>query len=127
MLGPELYIIKDEKGRGVYCREKLTKGSLIELCQVILLSSEDTQKIHKTRIHDYYFVWDISAGTSAIALGNGSLYNHSDNPNAEFELDIEFQLIKFTAIKDIEPGEEILVSYINKTEKDFELWFEPKS
>ena len=49
-------------------------------------------------------------GTVALALGYGSLYNHSYRPNARYD-DIG-QLTKiFTALRDIPPGEEITVNY----------------
>ncbi len=123
--GPELLVIKDEKGRGVYAKEKIPSGSIIELCEVILLSKDDTEKIHSTALHDYYFIWDTEKGTSALALGKGSLYNHSETPNAEFILDHDFHMIKFVATDDIEPGEEVRVRYIDRSEKDFKLWFDP--
>lgn len=124
--GPELFVIKDDKGRGVYAKQKIPSGATIELCEVILLSKTDTEKIHTTALHDYYFIWDVVSGTSAIALGRGSLYNHSEKPNAEFLLDHEFELIKFHAIEDIQPGEEVCINYIDRSEKEFNLWFDPQ-
>jgi len=57
---------------------------------------------------DYVFDW--GKGTVALALGYGSLYNHSYAPNARY--DDEGQRTKiFTALRDIEAGEEITVNY----------------
>ena len=45
-----------------------------------------------------------------MALGYGSLYNHSDRPNARYH-DEGGRTKVFTAIRDIGPGEEITVNY----------------
>jgi len=124
---PGLYILDTEKrGNAVFCANDIVKGSLIELCPVILLDPADTQVIHKTKLHDYYFIWDIEQGSSAIALGFGSLYNHSYKSNAEFEVDRAALSIRFIAKKDIPSGQEITIDYIASKEEGIELWFEPK-
>jgi len=124
---PGLYLLDtDAKGIAVYCIENISKDSLIEICPVIILSAADTVSIHKTRLHDYYFSWDIEKGSSAIALGFGSLYNHSETPNAEFEIDKQSREIRFMAIKDIPAGTEIVIDYIASKEEGIELWFDPK-
>jgi SET domain-containing protein len=46
-----------------------------------------------------------------VAWGYGSLYNHSNTPNADW-LDIENDMaFKFIAIKSIQPEEEICINY----------------
>ena len=89
------------------------------------MSPEDTKVIHKTRLHDYYFVWDIEKQSSAIALGYGSLYNHSDTPNAEFELMIPDKMIRIYAVTDIPAGEEICLDYMGLKDTEATLWFQP--
>lgn len=122
---PGLYIIKnDEKGRCVHSMNEITKGDLIELCPVISFSKEDLDKIHHTRLHDYYFLWGADRVGGAIALGYGSLYNHDENPNAAFEIDIENESIRIFCIKDIASGEEITINYIDSDFRDdVNLWF----
>lgn len=117
-----LYIAPSSRGgRGVFTTEELPEGSVIELAYVILLSAADRKTIHQTRLHDYYFQWD--GDRAAIALGYGSLYNHDDAANAEFDLDYEFEQIRFIAIRDIAAGEEITTNY-RVGEGDMKLWFE---
>ncbi len=124
---PGLYVLDtDNKGRAVYCAEEILAGSLIELCPVIVLSKQDTQAIHNTTLHDYYFMWDLEEGSSAIALGYGSLYNHSEKANAEFLIAPESREIKIMATADIPAGEEITLNYIALKESGVELWFDPK-
>jgi len=121
---PGLFIMNSEnKGRGVFTTSPIFKESLIEICPVIVLSTSDTRQIHETLLHDYYFLWDLEKKTSALALGYGSLYNHSDQPNAIFDLDYDGLNIKFAAIRDIKAGDEITVDYIAAKEEGYKLWF----
>lgn len=125
---PGLYILNDdEKGRGVYSVEDIPKGEIIELCPVIILEKEDMNLIHKTALHDYYFIWQMDKGSAALALGYGSLYNHADEANAEFSNDYETQMIKISAINDIPAHTEICIHYLSKQKlKGIKLWFEVK-
>jgi len=60
----------------------------------------------------------------AIALGYGSLYNHSYTPNAHYR-DIGRRSKEFLAVRDIAAGEEITVNYNgdpqDRTAVDFEV------
>ncbi len=124
---PGLYYLDTEsKGRSVFTSEDITEGSIIEICPVIIINPEETTTIHKTQLHDYYFIWDIETGSSAIALGYGSLYNHSDDPNSEFEVDRSNQTIRFVALKHILAGTELTVNYIAAKEEGVKLWFDPQ-
>ena len=123
---PNLYIANhDIKGRCVFCTDDIQKGSLIEICPVVVLSIEDTKLIHQTHLYDYYFAWDTDKNTSAIALGYGSLYNHSPNPNAETERFLDQNEIKISAISAIPAGKEITIDY-QGTAKDEScvIWFD---
>jgi uncharacterized protein len=48
---------------------------------------------------------------AGIALGFGSIYNHSYSPNATYKKFIPKQTLKFIALKNIRRGEEITVNY----------------
>ncbi len=122
---PDLYIMENEKGRAVYSASDIEAGELIEICPVIVLNTEDTTKIHRTLLHDYYFIWDFAAKTSAIALGYGSLYNHAEEPNAEFEIDLNSDNIRIVAKRAIEAHEEILIHYMSEQQTEHKIWFEP--
>jgi SET domain-containing protein len=45
-----------------------------------------------------------------VALGYGSLYNHSYSPNARY-LDVGRMTKAFISLRDIAPGEEITINY----------------
>ena len=118
---PFLYIKPSPRGgRGVFTSEAITAGSIVELAPVIELTEEDRRAIHATHLHDYYFLWD-EAG-AAIALGYGSLYNHAGEANLDYELDYDFEQIRFTAARDIAAGEELLIDYMAGDEREG-LWF----
>lgn len=123
---PGLLVVHTEaKGRAVITTEAISSGDLIEVCHVIILAPEELPIIHKTSLHDYYFLWGINQDRPAIALGQGSLYNHSYQPNAEFLYDYQNDTIDIKAISDISPGEEITVNYhAGDDDGKQSLWFD---
>jgi SET domain-containing protein len=58
----------------------------------------------------------------AVALGYGSLYNHSYQPNARYD-DESGKTKVFSALRDIAPGEEIVVNYNGVPEDKTPVWF----
>lgn len=121
---PGLYITEDqETGRGVYTATDIAKDTIIELCPILTIPQSDLPIIHKTVLHDYYFLWGEDLEEAAIALGYGSLYNHALYPNANFILDLERKEIEFVAISDIEAGSQITINYHGEPGCDDDLWF----
>lgn len=120
-VGPTL-----DKGKGVFTHTEIHKDDVIEICPVIILSAEEKTIIHGTGLHDYYFLWGEDSDEAAIALGYGSLYNHSSDPNAKFEVDLQNQSINIYCRRDIKAGEEITINYITDHTKGATLWFEEK-
>ncbi len=97
------------KGRGVFARRPIREGEEIERAPVLVIPIDEVENGEEsTRLMDYYFVW--GRGTYALALGYGSLYNHSYQPNARYD-DVAPQTKVFTALRDIATGEEITVNY----------------
>lgn len=94
------------KGRGVFARRAIREGAVIERVPVLVVPYGDDDA--DSSLTPYYFTW--GEGTVALALGYGSLYNHSYQPNARYD-DVGRQTKVFTALRDIEPGEEITVNY----------------
>lgn len=119
-----LYILETgDSGRGVYTAVDIAQDSLIEVCQLIIIPVAELPLIHKTVLHDYYFLWGEDMQQAAIALGNGSLYNHALHPNANFILDIDRKTIDIVAIEDISAGSEITLNYHGDPGCDDALWF----
>lgn len=122
---PGLYIVHtDDKGRAVCCLNDIHEGDLIEVCPVILIPKTEVHIIHRTVLHDYYFLWGEDCDQCALALGFGSLYNHQVYNNAEFILDYENNTIDIIAIKDIPAGVEISINYHGEYGDNTNLWFE---
>jgi len=121
---PGLFIAYTEKsGRGVFTSLEIKKDDIIEVCPVIVIPKYELPIIHKTVLHDYYFLWGADMDQCAIALGNGSLYNHAVEPNANFILDMENMCIDIVAVATILAGEEITLNYNGEPGDEGVLWF----
>lgn len=120
---PGLYYAPSGKHRyGMYCTEDIVRDSVIEICPIIVIPGEQAREIVRGYVlYEYYFEW--KKDSIAIALGYGSLYNHSEHPNAKFEPDYKNQYIIFKSTKEIPAGEEILVDY-HAGNPDEKVWFE---
>lgn len=120
----QLYVQEVQgKGRGVFCSEPIAAGTIIEVCPVIVCPPADRVLIDQTRLYDYYFLWGDDHQLTGIALGFGSLYNHSYHPNARYETYYEDEIITFIAIRDIKADEEITVNYNHDPNDQSQLWF----
>jgi len=93
------------KGRGVFAREDIPSGTVIETSPVLVVAEED---LESTELAGYCFLW--SKGKVGLPLGYGALYNHSYQPNAEY-VDRTPQTKIYRAIRDITKGEEITINY----------------
>ena len=110
------------KGRGVFARCHIDEGQVIERVPVLVLPMQEVGTGHgRTALEDYCFMW--GRNTYAVALGYGSMYNHSFDPNARYD-DVGQLTKEFVALRDIQPGEEITVNYNGDPDDDAPLWFE---
>ena len=110
------------KGRGVFARRLIRKGEVFETVPVIVLPEEESGDDSAGAVlRSYCFQW--GRGKMALALGYGSLYNHSYRPNARYD-DVGPQTKEFSALRDIPPGEEITVNYNGKPRGREAVWFE---
>lgn len=115
--------IKDSKGlgRGVFATEDIKKGEVIEVAPILVLQFEDFVDTRWNLLFEYYFWMDDEV---VLALGYGSMYNHSVSANAGYEIDIKKKAITFKASKEIKKGEEILFNYKGSSSSKAPLWFE---
>jgi SET domain-containing protein len=98
-----------KKGRGVFARTKIPKATVIERVPVVTLPvAEVFGSTRQSKLARYVFNW--GDGVVAIALGYGSLYNHSYRPNAKFYSEGHLTQV-FSSMRDIDAGEEITVDY----------------
>ena len=111
-------------GRGVFARRPIKKGETIERCPTIELPLHDTEHVHKTDLINYIYYLGDNKNQPVIALGYGSIYNHSEHPNAMYRDLLEHKTLDFIALRDINKDEEITVAYNQGKQKDTSpLWF----
>lgn len=109
----KIYVDKSPiHGFGVFASEKIIVGELIEECPILSLPLKLGE--YSGLMLDYRFNWP--SGTfeweeQVISLGYGSLYNHSETPNAVWKSNYEKRTFEFTCVKEIQPQEEIFVFY----------------
>lgn len=104
------------KGRGVVAKRPFRAGETIERPPVIVIPASDAPKIRATSLAGYYFEWGEDCQQAAIALGYGSLYNHSYAPNARYVFRESEECLEFLALREIAAGEEITINYNNLEE-----------
>jgi SET domain-containing protein len=98
-------------GLGVFATEEIKIGEMIEECHLITLPFKPVEQIFF--LCDYKFNYPAEGNVEeyVIALGNGSIYNHSENNNACWRNHPEYKAFQFVAIRDIKVGEEICIYY----------------
>ncbi|MEM1503596.1 SET domain-containing protein [Domibacillus sp. 8LH] len=114
----------DKYGRGIYAARDIKTGELFEVSPVLISPQNEWEYIEKTVLVDYCFTWGKNYKQTAIALGYGSLFNHSYTPNAVFVYNVENLSIDFYAITNINRNEEITINYNCDPEDKSAVWFE---
>ena len=103
-------------GYGVFAKENISIGEVLEDCHYIKLPNTDV-------LHEYKFNWPkqdrndlvgLTLEYFTLPLGYACIYNSSlkdgDN-NADWETDTERHIYTFRSVKDIEVGQEIITYY----------------
>ena len=114
-------------GRGVYAARDIKKGEVIERGPIIEVSKNDTSNLKESILVTYFFYFGKNKERLAIALGFGSIYNHSYMPNTTYKIKPREKIIDFIALEDIKKDKEITFNYAKsgnlKSQKN-PLWFE---
>ncbi len=122
-----LIILKTKnKGRGVFTDQAIVEGEVIEIAPMLVLPEADKLLVDKTHLYNYYFLWGKENKQIAIALGYGSIYNHSFQPNVAYKMDFENETITFVAWRNIEKDEELFINYNGDEDSNDLLWFDVK-
>ena len=117
--------ISEIHGRGVFAQHTIKIGTVIEECPIIKMKLQE-MTVRKHMLLNYYaFMIDEQNEYTGIALGYGSLYNHSDNCNAYYYFNKEKELMIFEAIQPISKDEEITINYLGPESagQSIESWF----
>ncbi|KKQ91985.1 MAG: hypothetical protein UU16_C0013G0014 [Candidatus Woesebacteria bacterium GW2011_GWA2_40_7] len=125
-----IYISKSKipnAGRGVFAKCNIKKGEIIERCPIVEIPSGDTSKLNESVLVAYFLYFGKKKERLALMLGFGSIYNHSDKPNATFKIRSKEKIVEFVALKNIKKDEEITFDYRHGSLKKSPLWFENRS
>jgi len=96
-------------GQGVFAAVPIRKGEVIERCPYIVIDDDDLQD--ENRLNDYLFTSPDVKTDYLVVMGFGMMYNHSSDANSEWEIDDDNRFVRFSAVRDIAPGEEIFQDY----------------
>lgn len=113
------------KGRGVVARQAFAAGDVIEIAPVIVV--DDATALDHTVLASFVYDWFADASAVAVALGCGSLYNHSYAPNARYLKRYDgddANTIVYVALVDIAVGDEVCVNYNGDPDDRSPLWFD---
>jgi hypothetical protein len=104
-------------GRGVFATRDYKTGEEIERCPM-LVAAPDRGDDLESGAEGYVFGW--GDGRTALALGYGSLYNHSYFPNAT-TVETPDELV-ISATRAISAGDEIYINYMGTAQDG--VWFD---
>lgn len=113
-IDPPIKIYVDKSpihGWGVFAKEFISAGEIFEECPLLKLPINVGEV--SSILLDYRFNWPQGDTweEQVVSLGFGSLYNHSDTPNAYWRSNLDKKTFEFVSFRDIEVGEEIFVWY----------------
>lgn len=102
-------IVKNKRfGRCLVSIKNIKKGTLIEVSELIIVPKKSEVALVEKTILDCY-VYAFGKNGIAIALGNGSLFNHSKDPNVKYVF--KNNKLYFTTIKDVKKNEQFFIDY----------------
>jgi hypothetical protein len=110
------------RGRGVFAGRDFEANECLELCPALVIPASDIEWFVDTAIDGFWYQSDDS-DDCLLALGFGSLYNHSYKPNAWFDVHGRERIISFWAARKIRKGREIRINY-NPAEGQEKVWFD---
>lgn len=123
----EVKFISPKKGKGVFAKKEIKKGTIIDVAHVIPLPNKDYKKIRKTVIYNYCYVWEDpkhdSEFTNAISLSISQFINHSYDPNVRYIYDYDNNCIEFKTLRDISEFEELVTNYNGLVNDKSSVWF----
>jgi hypothetical protein len=121
----DLYVAPSVRhGRGVFAARVFAQEAIIEICPVIVVPAAQRAVIGTTVLFDHCYEWGDAAG---LALGFGSLYNHSYEPNAHYRQHIDRGLVVVTALAAIAKHEEITINYHGDPADRSPIWYDPET
>lgn len=111
------------KGRGVITDRAIAKGETIERAPVLFIPKEQWGAVEQTVFYHYCYSWGSESQHAALALGFGSLYNHSYDPAAVYVKHMADLEVEYVALRDIAAGEEVTINYNGDPADHQPMWF----
>jgi SET domain-containing protein len=109
---PKIYADKSPiHGWGVFAKEDIMEGEVFEECPILALPIEKGEITPLLIDYRFNYPQGNEWEEQVLALGYGSLYNHSENANAYWVSDLENRTFKFISNREIKKDEEIFVWY----------------
>ena len=113
-------------GKGCFALEKIEKNTVVESAPVIFLHKDTFSNLNAYnggthKLSEYPFSWG-REGLVAFSLGYGGIYNHRVHPNLSWRPNYQTDSLQYTAVRDIEAGEELFVRYVPLSRLG-DLWF----
>jgi len=125
MIKDYLYLKNTQnKGRGVFTKERIMENTIIEESPVIVMTKEDRVHLDKTLLHDYIFEWGEAKDRCCMALGYIPIYNHSYKSNCEYFMDFEAETVQIKTVRVIEKDEELTINYNGNWNDQKKIWFD---
>ncbi|KAG0230169.1 hypothetical protein BGW41_002591 [Actinomortierella wolfii] len=110
-------VIRDcgpKKGKGVFASAPIPARTVIDVSPILFFPADEYNAHGQyTQLDHYTYRWQ---GGMALALGLGSMFNHSNKPNVGYQRLFDQRCIRYSTLRDIQPGEELFISYGN-------VWF----
>ena len=103
-----VYLDNCDLGRGVFAKQDIKKGEIIELGIVAPYKNIDGNHI------PHLLTWSDDRTIWGVATGLISWYNHSDEPNAKKNGDLINNTIEVLALEDIKKGDQIFTKYFSQ-------------
>jgi len=100
-----------EMGRGVYATDKLLAGTVVMICEILVLSELDTVKVNQTELQ--YYTFKYTDTQDCLVLGLGEIFNHDDASNVSYELVMleGRHMMVFKATKEISKDAQLFINY----------------
>ncbi|KAG0580211.1 hypothetical protein KC19_4G156800 [Ceratodon purpureus] len=125
---PDLYEVfctpytTEEVARGVRAKQNIARGVLVEVAHCIRIPREEYVHHLRYSVLEHYLYVGRDGGM-LMALGVGSLFNHSQQPNLNYTVDHDQLIISYRAARDIAAQEELTITYGSSSK----LWFVDRS
>jgi hypothetical protein len=112
-----LFRIEDgPKGRGLFATQNVPPRTEIHVAPCIPVGRDEYESNMRFTVLEHYLYNDVG-GNKLLALGYGSLFNHSRSPNVDYRIE-EGSIVYSSGHKQIQRGEELCISY------GANLWFD---